>query len=373
MRKDWRTRIQVSSNIEDEQRNRRTAEDGCLYAVRIYPTSEFEKVYVTKTPLVYAGVVALIFAFTSIVFIVYDCLVERRQARVVNTAARANAIVDSLFPAMVRERVFQSNEERTKSTIPPTVQKKGNPLWPDVSSHKAKKVQFGGDTPRKRLKSFLKGSRESSAKMKGEESMDLASEPIADLFPETTIMFADIAGFTAWSSEREPSEVFHLLESVYAEFDSAARQLGVFKLETIGDCYVAATGLPDPNKDHAIIMTRFAFECLQRMDEVTRKLEITLGPGTSDLAIRIGLNSGPVTGGVLRGEKARFQLFGDTMNTAARMESTGEKEMIQISQATADLLIAAGKTHWLTPREDVVIAKGKGEMHTLLDQTEKRS
>ena len=101
---------------------------------------------------------------------------------------------------------------------------------------------------------------------------------------------------------RRKSLIFELLESVYFEFDAAARQLGVFKLETIGDCYVAATGLPDLNKEHAIIMTRFAFECLQRMSEVTRKLEISLGPGTSDLAIRIGLHSRPVTGGVLRGE-----------------------------------------------------------------------
>lgn len=103
-----------------------------------------------------------------------------------------------------------------------------------------------------------------------------------------------IAGFTAWSSEREPSEVFQLLQSVYLEFDAAARQLGLFKLETIADCCVAATGLPDPSKEHAIVMARFAFECLQRMTEVTRKLELTLGPATSDRAFHIGLNSGPV-------------------------------------------------------------------------------
>jgi class 3 adenylate cyclase len=197
-----------------------------------------------------------------------------------------------------------------------------------------------------------------------EEKIDPMVDPIADLFPDTTIMFADIAGFTAWSSEREPSQVFQLLESVYYAFDSVARQMKVFKLETIGDCYVAATGLPEPDKDHAVSMTRFAFECLQRMKETTRKLEISLGPGTSDLTIRVGLHSGPVTGGVLRGEKSRFQLFGDTMNTAAHMESNGKRDMIQISEATAELLVQAGKDHWLTPREDPILAKGKGEMKT---------
>ena len=158
------------------------------------------------------------------------------------------------------------------------------------------------------------------------------SEPIADFFPNTTVMFADIAGFTAWSSDREPSEVFHLLETVWAAFDTIARRLGVFKIETVGDCYVCVTGLPDPNDDHALIMTRFAYECLHKMKELTQKLEVTLGPGTTDLAMRFGLHSGPVTAGVLRGEKARFQLFGDTMNTAARMESTGERNRVQISE-----------------------------------------
>jgi hypothetical protein len=78
----------------------------------------------------------------------------------------------------------------------------------------------------------------------------------------------------------------------------------------------------------------------------------------------MGIHSGPVTAGVLRGERSRFQLFGDTMNTAARMEHTGIRDRIQLSQETADLLIAAGKSNWITPRNDIVVAKGKGEMQT---------
>ena len=86
-----------------------------------------------------------------------------------------------------------------------------------------------------------------------------------------------------------------------------------------------------------------------------------MGPDTSDLGIRIGLHSGPVTAGVLRGERGRFQLFGDTMNTANRIETTGARSKIHASLETADLLIAAGKGDWVTQREDPVYAKGKGE------------
>jgi Adenylate and Guanylate cyclase catalytic domain len=84
----------------------------------------------------------------------------------------------------------------------------------------------------------------------------------------------------------------------------------------------------------------------------------------SSLPLKVGLHSGPVTAGVLRGEKSRFQLFGDTVNTAARMESTGLQNRIHVSMETAELLKAAGKHYWLKPREDKIVARGKGELTT---------
>jgi hypothetical protein len=138
----------------------------------------------------------------------------------------------------------------------------------------------------------------------------------------------------------------------------------VFKVETVGDCYVAATGLPEARKDHPVVMARFARDILYKFGVLVKQLEEKLGPDTGDLGLRVGLHSGPVTAGVLRGEKSRFQLFGDTVNTAARMESNGAPNRIHLSKETADLLMQAGKVKWVKPREELIHAKGKGELQT---------
>lgn len=111
-------------------------------------------------------------------------------------------------------------------------------------------------------------------------------------------------------------------------------------------------------------MAEFAAVCMIKMNEKLQDLADLLGKDTLGLAIRVGIHSGPVTAGVLRGDKARFQLFGDTVNVAARMESTGQIGRIQVSSATAKYLSDAGKDTWLTKRADMVEAKGKGTLVT---------
>jgi Adenylate and Guanylate cyclase catalytic domain len=127
---------------------------------------------------------------------------------------------------------------------------------------------------------------------------------------------------------------------------------------------VAVAGVPDPRDDHAVVMAQFANDCLVKFGLLIRKLEKKLGPGTADLGLRVGLHSGSITGGILRGERSRFQLFGDTINTAARMESNSLKGRIQISEQTADLIMAANLEHWLQKREGKIEAKGKGTLQT---------
>jgi hypothetical protein len=134
---------------------------------------------------------------------------------------------------------------------------------------------------------------------------DNATSAIAEYFLSTTIVFADIVGFTAWSSIRDPYQVFTLLETIYDAFDSIADSKSVFKVETIGDCWVGATGIPKPQQNHAVIMATFSRRCLDKVLSLLTDLEETLGPGTSELGMRFGLHSGPIIGGMLRGSKVR--------------------------------------------------------------------
>mmetsp|Transcript_27427 Transcript_27427/g.65843 ORF Transcript_27427/g.65843 Transcript_27427/m.65843 type:complete len:1348 (+) Transcript_27427:241-4284(+) len=306
----------------------------CDYMLTVYPSKTLEEKYRSNDPIIFMYSVVIIFAFTVCCFMGYDKLVAVRQRKVLATAQKSNAIISSLFPSNVRDRLM-ANGDGGEDTM----------------------VAF---TPTKtRLKNYLQDG--DAGKGGGK---NVGNKPIADLFTDCTVMFADISGFTAWSSVREPGQVFLLLETLYGAFDQIALRRGVFKVETIGDSYVAVAGLPEPRPDHAIVMAKFARDCRSSCADICSNLEVTLGPDTGDLRMRFGLHSGPVTAGVLRGQKSRFQLFGDTVNTAARMESTGVIGRIQVSQTTADQLIEANKSHWLAAREELVEAKGKGSMQT---------
>eukprot|EP00980_Cylindrotheca_fusiformis_P001921 scaffold437_cov111-Cylindrotheca_fusiformis.AAC.19 len=222
--------------------------------LHVFPSEDLEQSFQTSNAIIYTAVVAVIFIFTSLVFLLYDHFVRRRQTKVMERITRQDKIVANVFPINIRDRLYQSQEKQSKHKTKSNV----NNNFDDLD--------FEGD-------SHIPGSA-----------------PLADLFPSTTVLFADIAGFTAWSSAREPQQVFVLLETIYGAFDKIAYRHNVFKVETVGDCYVAAVGLPEPVDKHAVIACKFARDCLKKMKEVTLKLEITLGPDTGDLDLRIGIH-----------------------------------------------------------------------------------
>ena len=157
-----------------------------------------------------------IFVFTSVVFVLYDLLVERRNKVVTDTAIKSATIVSSLFPNVVRDRLYE-DEENKKERI--------------------NKSTFGIDS---QVINFLQSDPVSDHPNR---AIVPGSKPIANLYPDCTVLFADLVGFTSWSSERSPEDVFTLLERLFGAFDAVANKLGVFKVETIGDCYLAVTGL----------------------------------------------------------------------------------------------------------------------------------
>lgn len=178
---------------------------------------------------------------------------------------------------------------------------------------------------------------------------------IADSFPAVTVLFADLVGFTMLSLATPPSQVVRLLDAVFSEFDGLADRHGLEKIKTIGDAYMAAAGLPIPRNDHAEAAVRMALEMLQRM-EVFNSIHET------SLEMRVGISSGPVIAGVIGRNKFIYDLWGDTVNTASRMESHGEPGMIQITEETANLLPDELEVQARGP----VDIKGKGPMTTFI-------
>jgi class 3 adenylate cyclase len=184
-------------------------------------------------------------------------------------------------------------------------------------------------------------------------------QEIADSFADVTVLFGDIVGFTALSSHTSATDIVEMLNGLFSLYDEAAQELGIEKIKTIGDCYMAVCGLPRPCPDHADRMARMAL----RMAEATRKYGEDKG---IDLRLRIGINSGPVVAGVIGTTKFIYDLWGDTVNLASRMESTGVPGQIQVTRAVYECL----KDSYEFESRGMVKVKGKGEIEAWLLQGE---
>lgn len=187
-------------------------------------------------------------------------------------------------------------------------------------------------------------------------------QEIADSFADVTVLFGDLVGFTTLSSKISASEVVEMLNGLFSRFDQAAAELGIEKIKTIGDCYMAVCGLPQACPDHADRMARMAL----RMAEATREYGQEIG---LNLQIRIGINSGAVVAGVIGKSKFIYDLWGDTVNLASRMESTGVPGQIQVTRSVYEHL----KNSFEFEKRGVVQVKGKGEIETWLLQGQLRN
>ncbi|WP_228053782.1 adenylate/guanylate cyclase domain-containing protein [Nodosilinea sp. LEGE 07298] len=189
------------------------------------------------------------------------------------------------------------------------------------------------------------------AAIAGELMQTKASVP--QHFDEVTILFADIVGFTSLSNRLSPIRLVDLLNQIFSAFDGLAEQLGLEKIKTIGDAYMVAAGLPTPKDDHAEAIAEMALA----MQQVTTSFQAELG---EPIEIRIGINTGVVVAGVIGTKKFIYDLWGDAVNVASRMESSSEPGQIQVTAATYERL----KDLYQFEKRGCISVKGRGEMET---------
>jgi guanylate cyclase len=180
---------------------------------------------------------------------------------------------------------------------------------------------------------------------------------IAERFDEVTVLFADLVGFTRFAERMDPGELVAFLDDVFSAFDGLADAAGLEKIKTIGDSYMVAGGLPERRADHAAAVARMALGMRRELTAIA----IRRGPKDS-VSLRIGIDSGPVVAGVIGRRKFIYDLWGDTVNTASRMESHGLPGEIQVTSRTRERL---GEEFDLRHR-GIVDVKGKGPMDTYL-------
>jgi guanylate cyclase len=150
---------------------------------------------------------------------------------------------------------------------------------------------------------------------------------IAESYPETTVLFADVEGFTAWTHQTDPERVIELLDDLFTRLDAVAAEAGIEKLKTIGDSYMAVAGAPLAREDHAMAVIVAARRMLLAVAAWREAHDVAL-------QLRIGLASGPAVGGVIGRQRILFDLWGETVNTASRMESSGIAGRIQVAEST---------------------------------------
>jgi adenylate cyclase len=168
-----------------------------------------------------------------------------------------------------------------------------------------------------------------------------------------SVLFADLVGFTQLSKGLSAERLVEILDQIFSDFDAIVGAAGVEKIKTIGDCYMLVGGVPEPRPDHAVAVVQAGFDMLAAMSRINQQ------HGT-ELQIRVGVNSGPVVAGVIGMHKFTYDLWGNTVNVASRMESTGTPGRVHVSPSTAQHL----GQHFALEARGSVSVKGIGEVET---------
>jgi adenylate cyclase len=184
---------------------------------------------------------------------------------------------------------------------------------------------------------------------------------IADSYPEASVLFADIVGFTPWAQQTPPDRVVELLDGLFSIFDELTVSHGLEKIKTIGDAYMAVAGVPEPRSDHELAAVDLAGAMIAAVAELRKRTGV-------DLHVRIGVASGPVVAGVIGRDRLLFDLWGDTVNLASRMESFGVPDRIQVSASTRTAL----GDRWAFEEREVDV-KGLGRLSAYLATPSPRS
>jgi adenylate cyclase len=187
------------------------------------------------------------------------------------------------------------------------------------------------------------------------ERLKQEQSTVADSFAEVTVLFADIVDFTRLSAHVSPRELVELLNRIFSVFDKLAEKHGLEKIKTIGDAYMVVGGLPTPRPDHAEAIAEMAIDMQNAIAEFR-------GNDNEPFSIRIGIHTGPVVAGVIGTKKFVYDLWGDTVNTASRMETQGLPGSIQVTGATYERL----RDKFVFEERGVIDVKGKGKMQTYL-------
>lgn len=182
---------------------------------------------------------------------------------------------------------------------------------------------------------------------------------IAESYAEVTILFADIVDFTTMSTQVSPEQLVNMLNEVFSAFDQLAEKHGLEKIKTIGDAYMVVGGLPEKRQDHAEAVARMALDMLSVLQDISQARG-------QCLQVRIGINTGPVVAGVIGTKKFLYDLWGDTVNTASRMESTGSPGRIQVTESTSQRL--GDSFHFEAMGERDIKGKGRIPVFLLLDE-----